>query len=333
MEGSNKLKKIPSEIDLEDIFNQPINDEAPSHHQQVAKDHRLITPPVFADAAAAVVFRHDQLPSFPFPDQEIMNGFTNCAEVTEASIWCQNYGTPKRSSTVTMESQSSICAGSPTSATNNLPKGCDNQTVGLTSGSYEQSDDDDIDTEAGPCEQSDQAGVRRIKRMVSNRESARRSRRRKQAHLSDLEQQVDQLRGENSTLFKNMTSANQQLKDATNNNRVLKSDVEALRAKVKLAEDMVTRGSLTSSITNIIQNHLCNTPQSFGTHNMDRMGNVSPTITMQRGDPSYPAFTGSGQTGNVEHFNGTANTGIINDSVSCTSEFWPWGSHVPTISK
>lgn len=44
--------------------------------------------------------------------------------------------------------------------------------------------------------------------------------------------QVDQLRGENSTLFKNMTSANQQFKDATNNNRVLKSDVEALRAKV-----------------------------------------------------------------------------------------------------
>lgn len=43
---------------------------------------------------------------------------------------------------------------------------------------------------------------------------------------------IDQLRGENSTLFKNMTSANQQFKDATNNNRVLKSDVEALRAKV-----------------------------------------------------------------------------------------------------
>ncbi|KAL8101765.1 basic leucine zipper 9-like isoform X2 [Apium graveolens] len=265
--------------------------------------------------------------------KEIMNGFSNCAEVSEASIWCQNYGTPKRSSTVTMESQSSICAGSPTSATNCLPKGCDNQTMGLTSGSYEQSDDDDIDTEAGPCEQSDQAGVRRIKRMVSNRESARRSRRRKQAHLSDLEQQVDQLRGENSTLFKNMTNANQQFKDATNNNRVLKSDVEALRAKVKLAEDMVTRGSLTSSITNIIQNHLYSTPQSFGTHNMDRMGNVSPTITVQRDDPLFPGLTGSGQTGSVEHFNGTINNGIINDSVSCTSEIWPWGSHVPTTSK
>ncbi|XP_017222394.1 basic leucine zipper 9 [Daucus carota subsp. sativus] len=328
MERSNKMNKIPSEIDLEDIFNQHIND-------QDVKAHRPITPPGFADDA--VGYRDDhpsQLPTFPFPDQEIMNGFSNCAEVTEASLWCQNFSAPKHSSiSVTMDSQSSICAGSPTSAANNLPKGCENQAMGVTSGSYDQSDDDDIDTEAGPCEQSDQAGVRRIKRMVSNRESARRSRRRKQAHLSDLEQQVDQLRGENSTLFKNMTSANQQFKDATNNNRVLKSDVEALRAKVKLAEDMVTRGSLTSSITNIIQNHLYNTPQSFGTQNIHRMGNVSPTITVQRDDPSYPGLTGSGQTDNVDHFNGNIDNNIINDSVSCTSEIWPWGSHVPTMSK
>lgn len=96
---------------------------------------------------------------------------------------------------------------------------------------------------------------------------------------------------------------------------------------------MVTRGSLTSSITNIIQNHLYSTPQSFGTHNMDRMGHVSPTITVQRDNPPYPGLAGSGQTGNVEHFNGTVNNSIINDSVSCTSEIWPWGSHVPTISK
>lgn len=44
--------------------------------------------------------------------------------------------------------------------------------------------------------------------------------------------QVDHLRGENATLFKQLTDASQQFKDATTNNRVLKSDVEALRAKV-----------------------------------------------------------------------------------------------------
>lgn len=47
--------------------------------------------------------------------------------------------------------------------------------------------------------------------------------------------QVEQLRGEYSTLFKQLTNARQQFKDASTNNRVLKSDVEALRAKVLLS--------------------------------------------------------------------------------------------------
>ncbi|MFS8017399.1 putative transcription factor bZIP family [Helianthus anomalus] len=68
--------------------------------------------------------------------------------------------------------------------------------------------------------------------MVSNRESARRSRKRKQAHLTNLEQQVELLRGEYSGLFKQLMSASHQFKDASTNNRVLKSEVEALRAKV-----------------------------------------------------------------------------------------------------
>lgn len=44
--------------------------------------------------------------------------------------------------------------------------------------------------------------------------------------------QVDQYRGENESLFKQLADATQQYKDALTNNRVLKSDVEALRAKV-----------------------------------------------------------------------------------------------------
>ncbi|PWA54658.1 5-enolpyruvylshikimate-3-phosphate synthase [Artemisia annua] len=47
--------------------------------------------------------------------------------------------------------------------------------------------------------------------------------------LDDLS--VEQLRGEYSTLFKQLMNASQQFKDASTNNRVLKSDVEALRAK------------------------------------------------------------------------------------------------------
>jgi len=44
--------------------------------------------------------------------------------------------------------------------------------------------------------------------------------------------QVEQLRLENASLFKQLTDASQQFRDANTNNRVLKSDVEALRAKV-----------------------------------------------------------------------------------------------------
>ncbi|XP_057799187.1 basic leucine zipper 9 [Salvia miltiorrhiza] len=102
--------------------------------------------------------------------------------------------------------------------------------------------------------------TKRIKRMVSNRESARRSRRRKQAHLSDLEEQVEQLRGENASLFQQMANASNQYKNAATNNRVLKSDVGALRAKVKLAEDLLARGSLTSSLTHLLHNYL-NAPE------------------------------------------------------------------------
>ncbi|KAL4625781.1 hypothetical protein ACB092_05G049000 [Castanea dentata] len=78
-------------------------------------------------------------------------------------------------------------------------------------------------------------------RMLSNRESARRSRRRKQAHLTELETQVSQLRVENSSLLKRLTEINQKYSDAAVDNRVLKADVETLRAKVKMAEETVKR--------------------------------------------------------------------------------------------
>lgn len=68
--------------------------------------------------------------------------------------------------------------------------------------------------------------------MVSNRESARRSRRRKQAQLSEVEEQFEELRGENASLLKQVSGASHQFKDAATNNRLLKSHVGALRAKV-----------------------------------------------------------------------------------------------------
>jgi len=134
------------------------------------------------------------------------------------------------SSSHQIQSFAAAAAASPTSATNLYLK--ESQTLGGTSGSDSDSESL-LDIEGGPCEQStNPQDVKRMRRMVSNRESARRSRKRKQAHLADLETQVDQLRGENASLFKQLTDANQQFTTAVTDNRILKSDVEALRVKV-----------------------------------------------------------------------------------------------------
>jgi len=59
-----------------------------------------------------------------------------------------------------------------------------------------------------------------------------------------LIEQVEQLKNESATLFKQLTEANQQFTTAVTDNRILKSDVETLRIKVKMAEDMVARGAV-----------------------------------------------------------------------------------------
>ncbi|KAF7817835.1 Light-inducible protein CPRF2 [Senna tora] len=111
-----------------------------------------------------------------------------------------------------------------------------------TSGSSrELSDDEEAEGEIDMTENMDPADAKRVRRMLSNRESARRSRRRKQAHLTELETQVSQLKGENSSLLKRLTDISQKYNEAAVDNRVLKADVETMRAKVKMAEETVKR--------------------------------------------------------------------------------------------
>lgn len=121
-----------------------------------------------------------------------------------------------------------------------VPKKAAIPVKSATSGSSrELSDDDELDTET--TQNMDPTDVKRVRRMLSNRESARRSRRRKQAHLTELETQVSQLRVENSSLLKRLTDISQKYNEAAVDNRVLKADVETMRAKVKMAEESVKR--------------------------------------------------------------------------------------------
>lgn len=356
--NNHEMKRSPSELALEELFKHTRADAAaqigPNNDQKDAAKSRTTDHQTFGcrtgssgsggegdgDGDGDALFRLQNLSSLSFrnPPSEMGNTYppTLNTQNDVNPCWSQNLSTkqPHPCQSGTIDSQSSICIGSPTSATK--PKGRDNNYTATvaTSGSPEQSDEDDLETEAGQCEEStDPIDMKRIKRMVSNRDSARRSRRRKQAHLADLEQQVEQLRGENDSLYKQLSDATQQFKDATTNNRVLKSDVEALRAKVKLAEDMVARGSLTSSLSHLLQNYL-NTPQTFGsTTNMSRMENVSPY-------PPPPPLGQNAAIGGLQNANNLNNSnsngirnGVSGDAVSCISDMWPWESHVSSVTK
>jgi hypothetical protein len=69
-------------------------------------------------------------------------------------------------------------------------------------------------------------------RMLSNRESARRSRRRRQTHVSALESQVEALRGEKERLEGELSSTAQQMRAVVAEKQRLQLEVEGLRRKV-----------------------------------------------------------------------------------------------------
>ncbi|XP_038877555.1 light-inducible protein CPRF2-like [Benincasa hispida] len=132
------------------------------------------------------------------------------------------------------------------------------------SSSREQTDeDDDAEGENDMNEQMDPASAKRVRRMLSNRESARRSRKRKQAHLTELETQVAELRVENSTLLKRFGDISQKYNEAAVNNRVLKADLETLRAKVQMAEEAVKRITGTKSMFHAMSDVSSISMQSF----------------------------------------------------------------------
>ncbi|KAG7565681.1 Basic-leucine zipper domain [Arabidopsis suecica] len=125
---------------------------------------------------------------------------------------------------------------SPTTSTQKKPDVPARQTTSISS--RDDSDDDDLD---GDADNGDPTDVKRARRMLSNRESARRSRRRKQEQMNEFDTQVGQLRAEHSTLINRLSDMNHKYDAAAVDNRILRADIETLRTKVKMAEETVKR--------------------------------------------------------------------------------------------
>ncbi|XP_057516513.1 bZIP transcription factor RISBZ4 isoform X2 [Amaranthus tricolor] len=342
--ANNPMKRSPSELVLEALVNNKsmatIKDHHHDHHHDYHiplfdtnynyyhhHNHQQHDVADFFDPTAGVASADEHL-TFDFKTQDTINSFGSGGTFDQQTVsWHQNLTPQQSCPSATIDSQSSICAGSPTSTLVYKPKVGDNQ------GSY-SSEDDEGELEAGQCEQSDDPlQVKRLRRMVSNRESARRSRKRRQAQQQELEMQVDQLNVENSSLFKQLNEAAQQLREATTNNRVLKSDVEAMRAKVKLLEDRVTRGTL----NHILQTTLSSpSPQlAASAQNLSRMVNaIAPTMMVQGQETSFDgafpwpnsSIENENNIANLHDSNATSGSIASNNTisgVSCVTGLWP----------
>lgn len=80
---------------------------------------------------------------------------------------------------------------------------------------------------------------RKRKRMQSNRESARRSRMRKQKHLDDLMAQVSQLRKENGQILSSINVTTQHYVNVESENSVLRAQMMELSQRLQSLNDIL----------------------------------------------------------------------------------------------
>ncbi|MCL7029692.1 hypothetical protein MKW94_020645 [Papaver nudicaule] len=94
----------------------------------------------------------------------------------------------------------------------------------------------------GDLQQHVEMDQRKRKRMLSNRESARRSRMRKQKHLDELMDQVTQIRKENSQILTSVNLTTQHYLHIESENSILRAQMEELNNRLQssiLAEKLL----------------------------------------------------------------------------------------------
>lgn len=107
---------------------------------------------------------------------------------------------------------------------------------------------------------------RKRKRMISNRESARRSRMRKQKHLDDLMAQVSQLRKENNQIITGMNVTTQHFLNVEAENSVLRAQVSELTHRLQSLNeiiDFMNNAAAATSATYLANNNHHEEPYAF----------------------------------------------------------------------
>lgn len=105
-------------------------------------------------------------------------------------------------------------------------------------------------TSGGSIQEEPEAAVmdlRKRKRMLSNRESARRSRQRKQKHLDELSAQVSQLRKENGQIVGALQATTNQLMGVAAENSVLRTQMVELTNRLQALNEILLSCTTLSS--------------------------------------------------------------------------------------
>lgn len=94
-------------------------------------------------------------------------------------------------------------------------------------------------TSSGSADLQQLMDQRKRKRMISNRESARRSRMKKQKHLNELMAQVEQLKEQNNQIVTNITMVTQVYLNVEAENSVLRAQMAELSHRLQSLNEII----------------------------------------------------------------------------------------------
>ncbi|XP_071710774.1 bZIP transcription factor 44-like [Rutidosis leptorrhynchoides] len=104
---------------------------------------------------------------------------------------------------------------------------------------------------------------RKRKRMQSNRESARRSRMRKQKHLDDLSDQINQIKKDNTQILTTLNVTTQQFVHVEAENSVLRAQIGELSQRLDYLNEII---NLMNNNNNCTTTHCTNEMYEFENH-------------------------------------------------------------------